>query len=53
MLSVFIRLELSLPGSGVLASSGQLYNVIVTGHAILILLFMVMPDLFGGFGNLY
>ncbi len=51
MLSVFIRMELSLPGSGVLASSGQLYNVIITGHGIIMLLFMVMPALFGGFGN--
>ena len=51
MLSMFIRMELSLPGSGVLASSGQLYNVIITGHGIIMLLFMVMPALFGGFGN--
>ncbi len=52
MLSVFIRMELSLPGSGVLASSGQLYNVIITGHGIIMLLFMVMPALFGGFGDI-
>ncbi len=51
MLSMFIRMELSLPGNGVLASSGQLYNVIITGHGIIMLLFMVMPALFGGFGN--
>ena len=48
---MFIRMELSLPGNGVLASSGQLYNVIITGHGIIMLLFMVMPALFGGFGN--
>ena len=51
VLSVFIRMELSLPGSGILASNGQLYNVIITGHGLLMLLFMVMPALFGGFGN--
>lgn len=51
MLSMFIRIELALPGSNVLASSGQLYNVIITGHGLLMLLFMVMPALFGGFGN--
>jgi cytochrome c oxidase subunit 1 len=51
MLSMFIRMELSLPGSGILASNGQLYNVIITGHGIIMLLFMVMPSLFGGFGN--
>jgi heme/copper-type cytochrome/quinol oxidase subunit 1 len=50
-LSMFIRMELSLPGSGILASNGQLYNVIITAHGIIMLLFMVMPSLFGGFGN--
>jgi cytochrome c oxidase subunit I len=31
----------------------QLYNVLVTGHAILMIFFMVMPILIGGFGNLF
>lgn len=51
-LSMFIRLELGLPGQGVLAGNGQLYNVIITGHGIIMLLFMVMPALFGGFGKI-
>jgi heme/copper-type cytochrome/quinol oxidase subunit 1 len=50
-LSLFIRLELAVPGQGLLMGNGQLYNVIITGHALLLLLFMVMPALFGGFGN--
>jgi hypothetical protein len=50
-LSMFIRLELGLPGQGILNNNGQLYNVIITGHGIIMLLFMVMPALFGGFGN--
>jgi hypothetical protein len=50
-LSMFIRLELGLPGEGLLNGNGQLYNVIITGHGIIMLLFMVMPALFGGFGN--
>lgn len=50
-LSMFIRLELGMPGQGLLAGNGQLYNVIITGHGLLMLLFMVMPALFGGFGN--
>jgi heme/copper-type cytochrome/quinol oxidase subunit 1 len=50
-LSMFIRLELGMPGQGLLAGNGQLYNVIITGHGLLMLLFMVMPALFGGFGT--
>ena len=50
-LSMFIRMELGLQGKGLLDGNGQLYNVIITGHGIIMLLFMVMPALFGGFGN--
>jgi hypothetical protein len=51
-LSMFIRWELAVPGRGLLDGNGQLYNVIITGHGIIMLLFMVMPALFGGFGNI-
>jgi len=50
-LSMFIRWELAVPGRGILDGNGQLYNVIITGHGIIMLLFMVMPALFGGFGK--
>lgn len=50
-LSMFIRMELGVSGRGMLDGNGQLYNVIITGHGLLMLLFMVMPALFGGFGN--
>jgi len=33
-LSMFIRLELGLPGRGLLDGSGQLYNVIITAHGM-------------------
>jgi heme/copper-type cytochrome/quinol oxidase subunit 1 len=37
VLSVLIRMELSRTGSQILAGNFQLYNVIVTGHAIIMI----------------
>ena len=49
--SVLIRLELSGPGVQYIADN-QLYNSIITAHAILMIFFMVMPALIGGFGKI-
>ena len=44
-------MSMLIPGPGVLAGNGQLYNVLITAHGLLMLFFVVMPALMGGFGN--
>ncbi len=66
LLSVMMRVELAEPGiqyfhglaNMVYGSSmdnldagKHMYNVFVTGHALLMIFFMVMPAMIGGFGN--
>jgi heme/copper-type cytochrome/quinol oxidase subunit 1 len=49
-LSLLIRVEIALPGF-ILCSSLQ-YNSLISFHGILMIFFMIMPLLIGGFGNI-
>lgn len=49
-LSILMRIELQEPGLQ-LFSNGQMFNVVVTGHGLIMVFFVVMPALIGGFGN--
>jgi len=54
--SIIMRLELQDPGVQYLltadgAPDGHLFNTIVTAHGLIMVFFVVMPALIGGFGN--
>merc|ERR1711975_117502 len=54
LLSVLMRIELYSSGNRVIAPENQnFYNVSITLHGLLMIFFLVMPGLFGGFGNYF
>ncbi len=48
--SILMRMELQEPGLQIF-SNPQMYNVIVTGHGLIMIFFVLMPAQIGGFGN--
>ena len=67
--TVYMRMELMEPGvqymclegarlsaaavGDACTPNGHLWNVLITGHGILMMFFVVIPALFGGFGNFF
>jgi cytochrome c oxidase subunit 1 len=50
--SVMLRMQLAHPG-GTLFADYQFYNVVLSAHALVMVFFLVMPALIGGFGNFF
>jgi len=51
VMSVLMRMELMVPGDQVFGGNYHFYNVVVTGHGLIMVFFLIMPALIGGFGN--
>ncbi|MDW6023427.1 cytochrome c oxidase subunit I [Mesorhizobium sp. BAC0120] len=49
-LSVALRMELQEPGLQIFTDP-NLYNVVVSAHGLVMIFFVIMPALIGGFGN--
>src|SRR2546426_8518240 len=49
-LSVIVRMQLMQPANH-LIEDHQLYNVIVTAHGLIMVFFVIMPAMIGGFGS--
>ena len=50
-MSMLMRMELGGTGNNILASS-QTYNILITAHGFVMIFFLIMPSLLGGYGNL-
>ena len=50
-LATVIRSEFSYPGAGILAGDSIQYLSIATAHGVIMVFYMIMPLIFGAFGN--
>merc|ERR1711866_29297 len=54
LISVLMRIELYSSGNRIISPENQnFYNISITLHGLLMIFFLVMPALFGGFGNYF
>ncbi|WP_111431816.1 cytochrome c oxidase subunit I [Rhodobacteraceae bacterium DSL-40] len=55
--TMYMRLELMHPGVQYMLIDGEpnghIWNVLITAHGVLMMFFVVIPALFGGFGNYF
>lgn len=51
ILATIIRIELAYPGQSILFNNAEKYLTIISLHGIIMVFFMIIPILFGAFGN--
>lgn len=49
-MSMVMRMELGGAGNNVIASN-QTYNILITAHGFVMIFYLIMPALLGGFGK--
>ena len=50
-MSMVMRMELGGAGKNIIASN-QTYNILITAHGFIMIFYLIMPALLGGFGNM-
>ncbi len=50
-LSGLMRMQLASPGNDFLAGDNQFYNVLITAHGLIMIFYVIMPGMIGGYGN--
>merc|ERR1712230_330898 len=54
LVSVLMRIELYSSGNRIISPENQnFYNISITLHGLIMIFFLIMPGLFGGFGNYF
>ena len=54
LISIIIRIELYSSGNRIISIENMnFYNINITLHGIIMIFFLIMPGLFGGFGNYF
>ncbi len=51
LLATLIRIELALPGVSIIENNAERYLTIISLHGLVMVFFVVIPVLFGAFGN--
>lgn len=50
-LSGLMRMQLASPGNDFLGGNHQFYNVLITAHGLIMIFYVIMPGMIGGYGN--